>query len=122
MKIADRQRKSLVSPELRELGEHLVAVERRAKELGLFICERELLTCAKCGLTEDIDITSRLFTYRLNTNYRDTGLRFQDLGRKRFRCPSCGATVQEPNPPVSRFDDADPSALAPHTHDKGAKT
>ena len=121
MKTADRQRKSLVTPELRELGQHLAAVERRAKDLGLFLCERELLTCAKCGLSEDIDITSRLFTYRLNTNNRDTGLRFQDLGRKRFRCPSCGATVKEPAPPVSRFDDADPPALAPHKRDQGAK-
>ena len=38
-------------------------LQRRAKELGIFINDQKLLACPECGLTEDIDFQGRLFTY-----------------------------------------------------------
>ena len=89
------QPQSMVSPELRGLARRLLEIQRRAEALGLFTDERALLECPGCGLKEDVDATGRLFTYRGRPGGRDTGLRFAELGKGSFRCPSCGATVGE---------------------------
>jgi|GEM_PF-779651 len=68
---------------------------RQAKALGIFTNDRELLECPACGLKEDVLITGRLATYRGNDFDTDTGLCFKDLGKGRFRCPSCKSIVKE---------------------------
>ena len=57
---------------------------------------RELLECACCGLKENVLISGQLITYRGEDVEKDTGLRFKNIGKGRFRCPSCQATVKEP--------------------------
>ena len=39
---------------LRALATQIVALQKQARALGLFADDRELLTCAKCGLLEDV--------------------------------------------------------------------
>lgn len=69
---------------------------RKAEALGVFTDARELLECACCGLKENVLISGQLITYRGEDVEKDTGLRFKNIGKGRFRCPSCQATVKEP--------------------------
>lgn len=78
------------------LAEELVALEAKARKLGLFINDRELLECPHCGLVEDVSFEGRLFTCWPKNPNDDTGLRFVPSSNRRFRCPSCGAIIREP--------------------------
>lgn len=71
-------------------------IVREAEALGIFTDARELLECTCCGLKENVLISGRLITYRGEDVEKDTGLRFKNIGKGRFRCPSCQATVKEP--------------------------
>jgi transcriptional regulator with XRE-family HTH domain len=86
------------SDPLHALVADLVALQSRARKLGVFPGDRELLECPKCGLMEDVACGGLLFTCRPRSLNEDTGLRFRDLGKGRYRCPSCNAIVREPNP------------------------
>ena len=84
--------------ELRRLAEELESLKRRAKALGVFTNDRELLDCPHCGLMEDVAVDGLLITCRAPDLGRDTGLRFRKLNAKCFRCPACGERVKEPPP------------------------
>ena len=87
---------STLDPELHRLATELAAIQKRAKALGIFTDERELLHCPGCGLKEDVAINGILFTYREPDLGQDTGLRFRQLNQHTFRCPGCGQNVKEP--------------------------
>ncbi|MDO8543206.1 MAG: hypothetical protein Q7S40_22450 [Opitutaceae bacterium] len=80
---------------LRALAVQVIALQERARALGLFANDRELLACAKCGLQEDVTFSGYLITSRRGSAGEDTGLRFTELTSAHFRCPACGATVRE---------------------------
>jgi hypothetical protein len=82
---------------LHALVSDLVALQAKARDLGVFPGDRELLECRKCGLMENVACGGFLFTCHLRSLDEDAGLRFLDLGKGQFRCPSCGAIVREPN-------------------------
>ena len=79
----------------RALATEIAALQAKAKALGLFANDRELLECPVCGLMENVAVSGFLFTCRPESLDEDTGLRFEELSRDRFRCPACGATVRE---------------------------
>ncbi len=81
---------------IRELAGRFVAVQNQARALGLFVHDRELLECRKCGLMEDVALCGQLITYRAGSPAADTGLRFTPIRGNRFRCPACRAVVTEP--------------------------
>ena len=81
--------------DLRELAARLAALQEKARSLGLFAGDRELLECPNCGLLEDVTFTGQLITWRPSAEGQDTGLRFQELPRDRFRCPACGTIANE---------------------------
>ena len=89
--------KSLLAA-IRPLAKQLAAVQAQARALGLFVGDRELLDCPKCGLEEDVEFGGRLITCRPGAPGEDSGLRFKELAGNRFRCPACGAIVREPCP------------------------
>jgi hypothetical protein len=68
----------------------VAALRKRAKALGVFSHDRELLECRGCGLMEDVTAEGTLITCRAKTPGRDTGLSFRELRGNRFRCPECG--------------------------------
>ena len=71
-------------------------VKEKARELGLFVDDRELLECHKCGLMEDVDINGKLLTVFEKEPNKDTGLRFKEIGNSAtFRCPNCGNQISE---------------------------
>jgi hypothetical protein len=80
---------------LRALAAQVVALQAKARALGIFTNDRELLTCLKCGLQEDVTFSGYLITSHADSVGEDSGLRFEQLAQGRFRCPACGATVRE---------------------------
>jgi hypothetical protein len=89
---------------LRALAAQVVALQAKAKALGLFANDRELLACAKCGSQEDVAFSGQLIIAHPDSAGEDTGLRFEELAHGCFRCPACGATVREEDSivPVAR--------------------
>ena len=77
------------------LARHLEDLQRQGRALGLFVDDRDLLTCPKCGLTEDVLIGGQLVTFS-GADGPDTGLRFveptSDDGP--FTCPRCGVAAR----------------------------
>jgi hypothetical protein len=71
-----------------ELARQLADLQQRAKALGVFTNDRELLECPRCGLLEDVTCTGLLITCRADALGEDTGLRFVQLADNIFRCPS----------------------------------
>lgn len=91
--------------DLRALAAELVACQAKARALGLFVDDRELLECPKCGLQEDVTCQGQLITSKTDSVGEDTGLRFEELSADSFLCPACGATVRESdfiNPPPKK--------------------
>lgn len=65
-------------------------IQQKAKELGIFTNDRELLQCPQCGLAEDVACDGRLITVQsADGPFNDTGLRFQEIDSTCFRCPQC---------------------------------
>ena len=80
-----------IPPDLLALCRQLHEAQKRAKKLGIFVHDRDLLACPKCGLEEDIAFEGHLMTIR-RPKFDETGLRFRALDSKdrKFSCPSCG--------------------------------
>lgn len=79
---------------LHELARQLTDLQKRAKALGVFANDRELLECPRCGLLEDVTSDGLLITCRADNLGEDTGLRFVQLADKIFRCPSCAGRAE----------------------------
>ena len=77
------------------LAKRLVKIRGEAKKLGIFTDGRELLECPKCGLMEDIDVNGKVFIVFKKKPYKDTGLEFKEVGKKRnrFFCPNCREVI-----------------------------
>ncbi len=84
--------------EIHALARELVSLKERAKKQGVFVEDRELLTCPNCGLEEDVACQGLLIVYYPSNAGVDTGLRFQEVnsGTNRFRCPACSAEFDAP--------------------------
>ena len=91
----DKTRERLMTEELHKLVVELEKVKRQAEALGIFTDDRELLECQACGLVEDVDTYGLLMTYRDGASIKDSGMRFEALDEGRWRCPACGAVVEE---------------------------
>jgi hypothetical protein len=68
-------------------------VRRLAREAGLFLNDRELLSCDSCGFLEDVDVTGRLITYKFGEAVFDSGMRFEKGEGDTYMCPVCGVPV-----------------------------
>lgn len=72
----------------------LQAAKRQARELGMFVEDRDLLECPACGLWEDVTGEGRLVVYQKDDpSLVDSGLRFMEVDETHFVCPGCGAVV-----------------------------
>ena len=72
--------------------ERLRDLQDLAREQGIFVADREIVSCPRCGLVEDVLSDGRLITSREHSPGRDAGLRFVEdpEGSGRFTCPECG--------------------------------
>ncbi len=73
---------------VKQLGE----LQDLAREQGIFVADRELVSCPRCDLVEDVLVDGRLITSRAESLGRDTGLRFIEDTEAvdRLTCPECG--------------------------------
>lgn len=95
----DPSQRSLV-----DLCGELLHLGQRAESLGLFVDDRDLLTCPQCRLQEDVLTDGRLVTiWNASQDIKDTGSRFADMGEGRFSCPRCQAMVEATCPDGSRY-------------------
>ncbi len=86
---------SQISGNLRDLALRVAELQEQARSLGLFLGDRELLECPKCGLLEDVTIEGQLITCVPPAEGQDTGLRFEEMSPGRFRCSACGSIFHE---------------------------
>jgi len=75
----------------KSLHREIARVQRLAQATGLFLEDRDLLECARCGLLEDVSCYGLLMTYLSGKPLIDSGLRFKKDKRGRYICPNCGA-------------------------------
>lgn len=86
----------IISSELAQLASRLQEVHHRAEVAGLFIEDRSLLQCPRCGLMEDVSFHGRLMTYlETDTDINDSGLRFE-LNKEECICPFCHLVFSPP--------------------------
>ena len=77
-----------------DLCKELHRIKQHAEALGIFTNDRELLTCPKCGLQEDVQADGRLTTFDKDSeDFTDSGLRFVETGNGQFSCPRCQALI-----------------------------
>ena len=76
------------------LHREIARVHRLAQAAGLFMEDRDLLLCSRCGLLEDVGCCGLLMTYPTGKPPVDSGLRFKKDKRGRYICPNCGAVVR----------------------------
>lgn len=84
---------------LQEIGDQFNELNQIAKQHGLFLNDRELVSCPKCGLTENIAFSGKLFTYYKDDPYfKETGLQFGSLdgNAEYLKCPVCKVEVLIP--------------------------
>jgi len=91
-------RKSRTGPKImnilpKHLHREIARVHRLAQAAGLFLEDRDLLECVRCGLLEDVGCYGLLMTYPTGTPPVDSGLRFRKDKRGRYICPNCGAVA-----------------------------
>ena len=78
----------------KSLHREIARVHRLAQAAGLFMEDRDLLQCARCGLLEDVGCYGLLMTYFSGKPPVDSGLRFRKDKRGRYICPNCGAVAR----------------------------
>ena len=66
---------------IRALATEIAALQAKARALGLFANDRELLECPVCGLMENVAASGLLLTCRPESLDEDTGLRFEELSQ-----------------------------------------
>lgn len=87
-------KKAQLPGDLIDLCKELHRIKKHAEALGIFTNDRELLTCPRCGLQEDIQADGRLMTFDKDSqDFKDSGLRFVDTGNGQFSCPRCQALI-----------------------------
>ncbi len=80
---------------LHDLGLKIQMLKRQATALGVFVADRELLSCPKCNLMEDVLFDGRLITYKGNVGTtEDSKLRFEEVEPGVFSCPSCHCIIR----------------------------
>jgi len=84
--------------EILGLARQVQDLQAQAKRLGMFVEDRDLLSCPECGLEEDVTCHGLLIVSKASEPGVDTGLRFSevDAAKHQFRCPACGANFVAP--------------------------
>jgi len=92
------EKNTLISSKLIKHCSELCTLWENMEKLGMFPGYRDLLTCPKCGLMEDVTAEGLFLVYNnlepntKITQDKDTGLRFEELNGETqlFKCPNCG--------------------------------
>jgi len=86
---------SELAQKIKPFVEDIIRIQKQAKSLGIFVNDRELLECTGCDLVEDVAFDGFLMTYhRESDDMADCGLRFEEMGEDKYRCPVCGTALK----------------------------
>lgn len=92
--LLNKENDAQIDDGLIDLCKELQRIKQHAEALGIFTNDRELLTCSRCGLQEDIQADGRLMTIEKDSeDFTDSGLRFIDAGNGKFSCPRCQTLI-----------------------------
>jgi hypothetical protein len=61
-----------ILPKIRALAKEIEQVKKQQRRLGLFCHDRELLSCSRCGLEEDVTFESFLIVTKHTDRNADT--------------------------------------------------
>ena len=80
------------------LAKELKRIREQQSQLGLFCHDRELLSCPKCEIEEDVTFDGFLIVAHCASPGIDTGLKFSAVDEEQglYRCPVCGRAVLVP--------------------------
>jgi hypothetical protein len=84
---------------IQKIGSRFHEIIQTQKQHGIFLNDRETVSCAQCGLTEDIAFNGKLYTYyKDDPEANDTGLLFITLDNDAecLECPVCKTEVLIP--------------------------
>ncbi len=86
---------------IRALAKEIEQIKEQQRRLGLFCHDRELLSCSRCGLEEDVTCEGLLIVTNHTNRDADTGLKFSAMDEEKglYRCPGCGKDVTVPEAP-----------------------
>lgn len=87
-----------ISPGFRALAKQIQKIKDQHKRLGLFCHGRELLSCPRCDIEEDVTFEGFLIVVQRLKPDRDIGLRFAVVDEERgiYQCPGCGEQIVVP--------------------------
>jgi hypothetical protein len=92
-----------ILPKIRALAKKIEQIKEQQKRRGLFCHDRELLSCQRCGLEEDVTFEGLLIVTNRTNRELDTGMRFSVVDEEKglYRCPICGKEVAVPDSALS---------------------
>jgi hypothetical protein len=87
-----------ILPKIHALAKKIEQIKGQQRRLGFFCHDRELLSCSRCGLEEDVACEGLLIVINRTNRDADTGLRFAAVDEEKglYRCPGCGKDVRVP--------------------------
>jgi len=93
-----KEKRMEISPRFRVIAKQIQDIKEQHKRLGLFCHDRELLSCPKCEIEEDVTFDGFLIVAHCASPGIDTGLKFSAVDEEQglYRCPVCGRDVLVP--------------------------
>jgi len=87
-----------ILPKIHSLAKKIEKIKEQQRRLGFFCHDRELLSCSRCGLEEDVTCEGFLIITHHTKRDVDTGLRFSAVNEEQglYRCPGCGKDLRVP--------------------------
>jgi hypothetical protein len=91
-------KKVQISAGMRALAGQIRKVKDEQTRLGLFCNDRELLSCLRCDIEEDVTFEGFLIVVKRSKPGRDIGLRFTAVDEEKglYQCPGCGTEIVVP--------------------------
>jgi hypothetical protein len=88
-----------ILPKIRALAREIGQIKEQQRRQGLFCHDRELLSCSRCGLEEDVTGEGFLIVAKIPSTGVDIGLRFSEVDEEKglYRCQGCGKEVTVPD-------------------------
>ena len=91
-------KKTQIPAGMRALAGQIQKIKEQQKRLGLFCEDRELLSCPRCDIEEDVTSEGILIVVKRSKPDRDIGLRFAAIDEEKglYKCPGCGKEIVVP--------------------------
>jgi hypothetical protein len=85
------------------LAKKIAQIKEQQRRQGFFCHDRELLSCSRCRLEEDVTGEGYLIVAKSANPGVDTRLRFSAVDEEKglYRCPGCGKEVRIPDSALS---------------------